>query len=153
MDFQSPESGLCMYKYLVVKCDEDDNREPICLIQKKDLNKYGYGYEIYEVQKDGKLKLYKEFYMPYDFGFCVVLMHGTDDTSKWDILEKYSIDSRKNFIETTIFKKWCKKYFREDFYEIKKNILNTGSHCSKESEKNLGYAITEFEDDLIYCLY
>jgi hypothetical protein len=142
-----------MYKYLIVSCDEDYNREPICLIQEKDLNKYGHGYEIYEVQKNGKLKLYKEFDVANNRGFCVVLMHDTDDRSKWTILEKYSVDSRENFIKTSVFKKWCNKYFYEDFDEIRKNVLYEGGYCSENPEENADYAITEFKDNLIYYPY
>ena len=77
----------------------------------------------------------------------------TDDRSKWTILEKYSTDSRENFIKTSVFKKWCKKYFFEDFDEIRKNILHEGRHCSEEPEENTDYAITVFKDDLIYYPY
>lgn len=142
-----------MYKYLVVSCDEDYNKEPVCLIQEKDLNKYGYGFEIYEVQKNGKLKLYKESDITNDSGFCVVLMHDTDDRSKWTVLEKYSTNSRENFVETSIFKEWCNKYFYEDFDEIKEQVSHQGCHCSEEPDEDSDYAITEFKDNLIYYPY
>jgi hypothetical protein len=143
-----------MNEYLVMHCDEDYNRKPVCTIQEKDLNKYGYGYEIYKIQEgNGKLKLHKKFDVANNSGFCVVLMHGTENRNKWDILEKYSTDSRKDFVKTPIFKKWCKKYFYEDFKEIRTNVLHTGCHCGEELEKNLDYAITQFEDNLIYYPY
>lgn len=54
--------------YLVVKCEElsdqyecDADRTPICIT--KNYKPYDdYGYEIYEIMSDGKLKLIKDYY-------------------------------------------------------------------------------------------
>lgn len=54
-------------KYLIIKCDElsdqyecDADRTPICMTD--NYSKYcGYGYEIYELQKDNTFKLIKDY--------------------------------------------------------------------------------------------
>ena len=56
-----------MKRYLIIKCAElsntfecDANRTPICLTN--DFDKFNrYGYEIYEVQKNGEFKLIKDY--------------------------------------------------------------------------------------------
>lgn len=91
-----------MYKYLVIECEElddqyecDANRSPVCLTN--DIDQYGYGYEVYEIAQDGKLKLIKDYYKGTEEGMAIVVYDLNEDEDIIDIPRKFRNKSKKDF--------------------------------------------------------
>lgn len=91
-----------MYKYLIIECKELDDqyecdayRKPVCLTD--DISQFGYGYEIYEITQDGKLKFVKDYYTGIEKGMAIVVYDLDDDDCIIDIFKKFRNKNKKDF--------------------------------------------------------
>ena len=94
-------------KYLIIKCDElsdewecDAYREPICMTD--DYSKYGYGYEVYELQSDSTFKLIKDYDKSNEEG--IAIYDYTDDKLN-KVFEKHKDLGRYEITKSQV-KKW-----------------------------------------------
>ena len=124
-------------KYLVVKCEElgdqyecDANRIPVCITD--DYSEYNkFGYEIYKVLENGKLKLIRDYDQTTNEGFAVYYWKVyTDDVEITDptILESLSQKRREDFTKSLIQRLKKKYRFSDTVDDIFTEIRNTGSY-------------------------
>lgn len=140
-------------KYLIVKCDElsdgwecDAYREPICMTD--DYSKYGYGYEVYELQSDNTFKLIKDYDKINEEGIAVY--DYTDDKLN-KIFEKHKDLGRYEITKSQI-KKWKSKYhFTETIEEILADLQCSGSYGEEINNKLI--VIGEYKDDIYSWRY
>ena len=134
-------------KYLIIKCDElsdgwecDAYREPICMTD--DYSKYGYSYEVYELQSDSTFKLIKDYDKSNEEG--IAIYDYTDDKLN-KVFEKHKDLGRYEITKSQV-KKWKSKYhFEETIEEILTDLQCSGSHGEEISGKWI--VIGEYTDD------
>lgn len=138
-------------KYLIVKCDElgdqwecDANRTPICLTD--NYSKYGYGYEVYELQKDNTFKLIKDYEDCVEEGFAIYQYFNNGEVN---LYEKFPKMTRESITKSQV-KKWKRKYhFTDTVEEIFSNLIHLGSYGDEINEKWI--VIGEYMDDIYSC--
>lgn len=122
-------------KYLVVGCTEvEDNygydiyREPICVCD--DFTKYNYhGYEIYQINDDGSLKLIRKSDDVTNKSVCIVIYNDPSE----EVLEVIKLHDGEEITINDI-KQFKKKFHIGDsIHEIKEGI---------EEENEYGYEAT-----------
>ena len=135
-------------KYLIIKCDElsdgwecDAYREPICMTD--DYSKYGYGYEVYELQSDNTFKLIKDYDKINEEGIAVY--DYTDDKLN-KVFEKHKDLGRYEITESQV-EEWKSKYhFTETVEEILSDLQCTGSYGEEINDR--WTVIGEYKDDI-----
>lgn len=143
-------------KYLVVKCEElndgyecDANRIPVCITD--DYSEYNkFGYEIYKVLENGKLKLIREYDQTTNEGFAVYYWKNTDDVevirvTNPTILENLSQKRREDFTKSLIQRLKKKYRFSGTVNDIFADIQSFGSYGDLIEDKWI--VIGEYYDD------
>ena len=125
-------------QYLVIKCEElndqyecDANRVPICITE--DISKYGFGYEIWKIEKNGKLTLHKEYEESTESGMA---LYKWEDESDLDekilppptVVERYANKTRDDFTEAFFRELKAKVNFEDSVKDIYTDVRQCGSH-------------------------
>ena len=141
-------------KYLIVKCEAlndqfecDANRTPICLTDDK--SKYGYGFEIYELQENNTFKLIKEYETSNSYG--IAIYDYTDEEKNPIVFEKFEQLDRDDITKSQV-KKWKEKYgFTDSVKDIMRELRCCGQYgeCIGSDEKFI--VIGEYMDN-VYSL-
>lgn len=136
-------------KYLIVKCDDENDRIPLCVTDDK--SKYGNGYEVYEIQLNGKLKLIKEYDVALKTGTALYKwnsdMSDYAETHKPDkIIAKWEGRTLNSFSKTEIKKIAKQAHFTEDADDI---IIETktGNAYGEEIDGNW-VVLGEYRDNI-----
>ena len=103
-------------KYLVVECRElgdqwecDADRTPI-LVTDEYSGYTRYGYEIYQIEPDGKLKLIREYESVTDEGFCYCFYSRDAEEKRPIKVEKFKKKFTRDTITNSQIKKWKSAY-------------------------------------------
>ena len=123
-------------KYLIVRCDElgdqyecDANREPVCMTDNYD--KYGFGYEVYELQPDGTFELIKDYCEALEEGIAVCCWDKEADAYEVEptVLTKF-VGKTKEEVTKSMIKKLKKDFHLPDTVEeIFREVRCGGDGC------------------------
>ena len=137
-------------KYLVVKCTElgdqwecDADRKPLYMTD--DISKIGKGYEIYEVQSNGSLKIIKEGWEALETGTCICWWG--DDEDKPLKVEKLPHMNRNCITKSAIKKLKSTYHLTGSIEEIFLDIKNSGNYCECIKNDTQIISIGEYEDN------
>lgn len=118
-------------KYLIIKCEElndqyecDCNRIPFKMVD--DCSSFGYGYEIYKLNKNNTFQLIKEYDSYLEEGIGVYKFDENDKIKK--VYEKHKNMTRNNISKSQL-KKWKNFYsFQGTIKEIYEEIEHCGGY-------------------------
>ena len=138
--------------YLIVKCEElgdqwecDADRCPLCLVE--DCSKYGVGYEVYKVLKDGTFQKVKNYDEATEEGMAVYFWQdGKEEEDEPTIREKWKNMERDTMTKSKIQTLKNKCGFHDTVKEILCNIQCSGSHGESINDK--WYVIGEYRDNI-----
>lgn len=119
-------------KYLVVKCDDSYDsivdKQPICITD--NISAYGTGYEIYEIQSNGKLKLIKDYCEALESGIALYKWHADKDLDEYcppdEVLYKWKNKTYKNFSKSLIKRIKAQVGFKGYLEDIYDNFIRWG---------------------------
>ena len=145
-------------KYLIIQCDPlndpyecDVDRTPICMTD--DYTKYGFGYEVWEVQEDGTLVRIKEYDTANESGMALYFWR--DDAEEEDapeVLAKFPGMTRWEVSAEVVANVIRIANFTEtDVKEILDNIHSIGSYG--EEGDDCWMVFGNYEDDRFDCGY
>ena len=141
-------------KYLVVECRElgdqwecDADRTPILVTD--DYSDYNsYGYEIYQIEPDGKLKLIREYDSVTDEGFCYCFYDKEDVEEGYPTkVEKFKKKFTRDTITNSQVKKWKSAYKLKGTVEEIISSIHCSGDYSEETEDGGLKVIGEYLDD------
>ena len=137
--------------YLIVKCEElsdqwecDTDRCPLCLVE--DCSKYGMGYEVYKVLKDGTFQKVKNYDEAIEEGMAVYFWQDRKEEDEPTIREKWENMERDTMTKSKIQTLKNKYGFHDTVKEILCNIRCSGSHGESINDK--WYVIGEYRDNI-----
>lgn len=122
-------------KYLIIKCEElgdqwecDADRTPVCMTN--DYSKYGWGYEVHELQADGTFKLVKDYETCSESGMAIYKWHKSIDPQEEEpkVIHKFPNLTREKATRNRVLKQVAKKVQFSDMEELKKSIQCSGSY-------------------------
>lgn len=139
--------------YLIVKCKElsdqyecDAMRKPVCLTENPE--KYGRGFEVYEVKPNNTFKLVKDYDKSIETGFALVNWVGKKENIP-EVLKKFPKRTRLSFTKTEIQKLKKEFDFKDSVDKIFNDIRQSGGHG--EIVKSVWRVFGEYEDSY-YCI-
>ena len=121
-------------KYLVLECRElgdqwecDADRTPLCITD--DISKYGVGYEIYSIEENGSLTLYKSYETSLESGMALYSWNdGEEEETLPTVIESYPNKTRKDFSQSFIRKLKQRAKFSASTNQILTDITCSGAH-------------------------
>ena len=139
-----------MANYLIIKCvalndqwECDAMRVPVCMTDKPE--KYGMGYEIYELQKSNTFKRIKEYDTPNEEGMAVY--HYVEKIEgPVEVFEKFP-NLRNNELSYNFVKEIKNRYgFTAPVESIRENIHYDRAHAEEIKGKYIVFG--EYYDDI-----
>lgn len=142
-------------QYLVIKCKEledqyecDANRTPICITE--DISKYGFGYEIWKIEEDGKLTLHKQYDTSMESGLALYKWEDESDIDEDNpsspiVVERYVDMTRHDFSKTFFRGLKARANFQEPVEDICSNVRHCGAHG--EAINGQWVVFGEYNDD------
>ena len=128
-------------KYLVLECRElgdqwecDAERTPLCITN--DISKYGVGYEIYSIEENGSLTLYKNYETSLESGVALYSWNdGEEEETLPVVIERYPNKTRNSFSKSFIKKLKQRVKFTATIDDILTNVNCSGAHGELINDK------------------
>ena len=145
-------------KYLIIKCDPlndpyecDADRTPVCMTD--DPTKYGFGYEVWEVQEDGTFVRIKEYDTANESGMALYFWRNdAEDGDAPEVLAKFPNMTRWEVTAEVVANVIQVANFTEaKAEEILDDILHTGSYG--EEDDDCWIVFGSYEDNRFDCGY
>ena len=142
-------------QYLIIKCEAlndqfecDAKRIPIRVTE--EIHEYGYGYEIWRIEENGELTLYKEYEEPLESGMALYKWEDEDDIDSEEPSQPIVIRRYPNKNRDAFSRSFCKNLkkeigFKDTTEEIYSDIQCSG--CHGEIINNEWVVFGEYTDD------